>query len=52
MAPHVEGGLVIGGRDIIFESFDGASAATLLTPEVSDVAVGFNDLTTDAAGRI
>ena len=52
MAPHAAGGLVIGGREIIYESFDGETHATLLTPEVTDVAIGFNDLTTDEAGRV
>lgn len=52
MAPHAAGGLVIGGREIIYEGFDGETHAALLTPDVTEVAVGFNDLTTDAAGRI
>ena len=52
MAPHAAGGLVIGGREIIYESFDGETHATLLTPEVTDVAIGFNDLTTDEVGRV
>ena len=52
MAPHAAGGLVIGGREIIFESFDGETHSTFLTPDVTDVAIGFNDLTTDQAGRI
>ena len=52
MAPHAAGGLVIGGREIIYESFDGEMHATLLTPDVTDVAIGFNDLTTDEVGRV
>lgn len=52
MAPHVEAGLIIGGRDIIYESFDGSRHATLLGENVTEHSVGFNDLTTDAAGRI
>ena len=52
MAPHAAGGLVIGGREIIYESFDGATSATLLTPDVTEMAIGFNDFTTDAAGRV
>ena len=52
MAPHAEGGLVIGGREIIYESFDRKQSATLLGPEVTDVAIGFNDFTTDNAGRL
>ena len=52
MAPHAAGGLVIGGREIIYESFDGETHATLLPPDVTDVAIGFNDLTTDEVGRV
>ena len=52
MAPHIENGLVIGGREIIFESFDKSKSAKLLGPDVTDVAIGFNDFTTDAEGRI
>ena len=52
MALHAEGGLVIGGRNIIYEGFERARSATLLTPEVTDVAIGSNDLTTDAASRV
>ncbi len=52
MSPHAAGGLVIGGRKIIYESFDKTTSATLLTPDVTDVAIGFNDFTTDEAGRV
>lgn len=52
MAPHEAGGLVIGGREIIYEGFDGETHATLLTSDVTEVAIGFNDLTTDSAGRV
>jgi len=52
MALHANGGLVLGGRDVIMQPADGAIATTLLTSEVTDLAIGFNDLTTDEAGRI
>ena len=52
MAPHVADGLVIGGRDIIFESFDRTKSAQLLGSDVTDISIGFNDLTTDAEGRV
>ena len=45
MVPHIENGLAIGGREIIFESFDRTKSATLLGPDVTDVAIGFNDFT-------
>ena len=35
MALHAENGLVIGGRNIIYEGFGGGGSATLLTPEVT-----------------
>ena len=47
MVPHIANGLVIGGREIIFESFDHTKSATLLGPDVTDIAIGFNDFTTD-----
>ena len=52
MVPHADGGLVIGGREIIYESFDRKRSATLLGPDVTDVAIGFNDFTTDGEGRL
>ena len=52
MTPHIENGLVIGGREIIFESFDRSKSAVFLGPDVTDVAIGFNDFTTDAEGRL
>ncbi len=52
MASHADGGLVLGGRDIIFQDFDASPPATLLASAAIDGAVGFNDLTTDAAGRV
>ena len=52
MTPHIENGLVIGGREIIFESFDRSKSVVFLGPDVTDVAIGFNDFTTDAEGRL
>ncbi|MCC7365038.1 MAG: SMP-30/gluconolactonase/LRE family protein [Dehalococcoidia bacterium] len=52
MAPHAAGGLVIGGRDISFMPFDGTPTRTLLSLDAVPGAAGFNDLTTDAAGRV
>ena len=50
MALHEKGGIVIGGRNI--QWVDGAANKVLLAPEQTDGAIGFNDLTTDAQGRI
>ena len=51
MALHAEGGLVIGGRNISWVGDDGETRI-LLEPAAIPGAIGFNDLTTDAAGRI
>lgn len=52
MALHADGGLVLSGRDVIFQPFDGSPMASLLTNEVTEGAIGFNDLTTDREGRV
>jgi gluconolactonase len=52
MAIHAQGGLVIGGRNISWVGLDGAEPKVLLAPEAIPGAIGFNDLTTDATGRI
>ena len=51
IALHEMGGLVFGGRDISFSPlYDGAGKLLLSAAEAG--GVGFNDLTTDATGRI
>jgi xylono-1,5-lactonase len=52
MALHADGGLVMGGRDIVVTDIDGTNSGTLLAGADTRAGVGFNDLTTDAAGRI
>jgi gluconolactonase len=52
IARHAERGLVVGGRNISFKSRDGDRAAVLLDSADLPGAIGFNDLTTDAAGRV
>ena len=51
MALHANGGLVVGGRNIAWVGADG-EARVLLEAGAIPGAIGFNDLTTDAAGRI
>jgi gluconolactonase len=51
MALHAKGGLVIGGKNIAWVDEIGETRV-LLAPEAIPGAIGFNDLTTDAAGRI
>ena len=51
MALHAEGGLIVGGRNIAWVGDDGETRV-LLEPAAISGAIGFNDLTTDRAGRI
>ncbi len=52
MALHADGGLVMGGRDIVAADIDGTNMGVLLAGSDTAAGVGFNDLTTDATGRI
>ena len=52
MALHVDGGLVVSGRNISFKPFGNGPTQTLLEQNPAANIVGFNDLTTDAVGRI
>jgi gluconolactonase len=45
---HADGGVVVSGRDVVHVK-DGVSRVLLAAP---DGVLGFNDLTTDAAGRV
>ena len=52
MALHADGGIVAGGRDIVHVNLADHSTRVLLDQKGAGDAVGFNDLTTDAKGRI
>ncbi len=52
MALHEAGGLVVSGRNIALKPFDSGTTVTLLERDEDAGLVGFNDITTDAAGRI
>lgn len=52
MALHEDGGLVVGGRNIAFKSFAGGDSVVLLERDPANANVGYNDLATDAEGRI
>ena len=52
MALHAAGGLIVGGRDIACVSLTDGTTKSLLALDAITGATGFNDLTTDAAGRI
>jgi gluconolactonase len=52
MALHIDGGLVVSGRNVAYKGPASADTVTLLDRDPALGIVGFNDLTTDAAGRI
>jgi gluconolactonase len=52
MALHAAGGLVVSGRDISYAPLDEAKAGAVLVTSEAAGGIGFNDLTTDAQGRI
>lgn len=52
MALHEADGLIVSGRNIAYKPFDGGPTQTLLDRDPEASNVGYNDLTTDAAGRI
>jgi D-xylonolactonase len=52
LALHRDGGLVAGGRDIVHVSLADHGMRILLAYTAAKEAVGFNDLTTDAHGRV
>jgi len=52
MALHQDGGLIVSGRNVSFKPFDGGPTRVLLDRDPDAGNVGYNDLTTDSAGRI
>ena len=52
MSLHSSGGMVVSGRNISFKSFAGGDTVTLLDRDEEGGLVGFNDITTDSAGRV
>jgi gluconolactonase len=52
MALHDAGGLIVSGRNISYKPFDGGPTQTVLDRDPEAGNVGYNDLTTDDAGRI
>lgn len=52
MALHADGGLVAGGREIVHVGLSDHTTRVLLDTATADGATGFNDLTTDAQGRV
>ena len=52
MAVHEAGGLVVSGKNVSFKRFGETESVLLLDRDPDNGNVGYNDLTTDAAGRI
>jgi len=52
IAFHAAGGLIVSGRNIAYKPFDGGPTVTVLDRDPDAGNVGYNDLTTDAVGRI
>lgn len=52
MALHEAGGLVVSGRNVAYKPFSGGETVTLLDSNPDHGNVGYNDLTTDSAGRV
>lgn len=52
MVEHADGGIVVGGRNICFKGLGNDRSVVLLDKDVTESAIGFNDFTTDAAGRL
>ena len=52
IAAHRNGGLILGGREVIAQPRDGGDAQIVVPNDVTDVCIGFNDLTTDSSGRV
>jgi D-xylonolactonase len=52
MALHENGGIVVSGRNIALKPSDGGDTVVLLPDNPDDGCIGFNDITTDAKGRI
>ncbi len=52
MAIHTDGGLVVSGRNISLKKFGDTKSILLLDRDPDNGNVGYNDFTTDRAGRI
>ncbi|MBO6555452.1 MAG: SMP-30/gluconolactonase/LRE family protein [Pseudomonadales bacterium] len=52
MSEHQAGGIVVSGRNISWKSLPEGETKTIFDPDPSKGMIGFNDITTDASGRI
>jgi xylono-1,5-lactonase len=51
LAEHQDGGIVVSGRNVAYKAA-GRPTSVLIDNDIPGGRVGFNDLTTDAAGRV
>lgn len=52
MSIHEAGGLLVSGRNISYKPFDGGDTLLILDRDEGNGNVGYNDITTDVAGRV
>lgn len=52
MVLHVDGGVVVSGRNISFKRFGEEDSVLLLDRDPENDNVGYNDITTDKSGRV
>ena len=52
MVLHVDGGVVVSGRNISFKRFGEEDSVVLLDRDPENNNVGYNDITTDESGRV
>ena len=52
MSLHENGGMIVSGRNISWKSIPEGETVTILDSDESNGLVGFNDITTDSAGRV
>lgn len=52
MSAHADGGLVVSGRNVSYKPSGGGDTVVILEADSERGELGFNDLTTDAVGRI
>jgi D-xylonolactonase len=52
MAVHRDGSLIVSGRDVSHIGLSGQGGGVLLGADITDTAIGFNDMCVDKAGRL
>lgn len=52
MVAHADGGLIVSGRNVAYKDDAGGPTRVLFDNDPDKGRIGFNDITTDAAGRV